>query len=116
MSRPWVLSLLGGFALISLTSCAESRHQTERLDVLSRAQENDYADVYYDSGPFFYSPGFWWSPFAYYPGYYGSGYGPGYPGYPYPGYYPGMSSGGGGAAPRPTPPPNAPPQFFKRKD
>ncbi len=113
MSRPWMLSLIGSLALLSLTACAESRHQTERLAVLSRAQDNGYADVYYDDSPFFYSPGFWWSPFGYYPGYYGPGY---LPGYPYPRYYPGSPSGGGGSAPPPSPPPNAPPQFFKRKD
>ncbi len=106
--------LAGALALCILAACAESRHQVERADMLSRAQDNDYADVYYEGSPFFYSPGFWWSPFAYYPGYYGPGYRPGYPGYPYPGYYPGSPSGSGGSSP--PPPPNAPPQFFKRKD
>jgi hypothetical protein len=118
-------TMIGGVLLLSLTACAESLHQTQRMAMLSQAQENGYADVYNPASPFYSSPGFWWSPFGYYPGYpgyygYGPGYGPwyrsGYP-YPYSRYAPGGSfSSPGGSGPRPSPPANAPPQFFKRKN
>jgi hypothetical protein len=119
MVTRWVTTMIGGVLLLSLTACAESLHQTQRMAMLSQAQENGYADVYDQASPFYSSPGFWWSPFGTYPGYYG--YGPGYrSGYPYyyphPGYSPGRSfSNPGGSSPRPSPPANAPPQFFKRK-
>ena len=92
MVTRWMTTMIGGVFLLSLTACAESLHQTQRMAMLSQAQENGYADVYDQASPFYSSPGFWWSPFGYYPGYYG--YGPGYrSGYPY--YYPhsGFSSG-----------------------
>jgi hypothetical protein len=111
--------MIGGVVLFSLTACAESLHQKQRIEMLNQAQENGYADVYDPASPFYANPGFWWSPFAYYPGF--SGYGPGYrPGHPYyyprSGYYPGGPSvGPGGPSPRPSPPPNAPSRMFKRK-
>ena len=120
MLTRWMTTMIGGMLLLSLTACAESLHQTQRMTMLSQAQENGYADVYDPASPYYSSPGFWWSPFGYYPGF--SGYGPGYrSGYPY--YYPysGFSSGRSfsspsGSSPRPSPPANAPPQFFKRKN
>jgi len=115
----WMMTVIGGMLLLGLTACAESLHQTQRMAMLSQAQENGYADVYDPSNPFYSSPGFWWSPFAYYPGFYG--YGPGYrSGYPY--YYPHSgfssgrpSSGFNGPSSRPTPPANAPSRMFKRR-
>ncbi len=112
--------LIAGVLFFSFTACAESVHQTQRMAMLNQAQENGYADVYDQASPFYSNPGFWWSPFGYYPGF--SGYGPGYrSGYPY--YYPrsGYAPGGsfsnpGGPSFRPSPPANAPPQFFKRKN
>jgi hypothetical protein len=123
----WMTTIIGGVVLLSLTACAESLHQTQRMTMLSQAQENGYADVYDPANPFYSSPGFWWSPFGYYPGfsgYYGPGYGPGYgpwyrSGYPHPysRYAPGGSfSSPGGSSPRPSPPANAPSRMFKRKN
>ncbi|MCI0426390.1 MAG: hypothetical protein L0Z46_00060 [Nitrospiraceae bacterium] len=114
-----ITTMIGGVLLLSLTACAESLHQTQRMATLSQAQENGYAGVYDPANPFYSSPGFWWSPFAYYPGF--SGYGPGYRSgypylYPYSGYYSGRPSASpSGPSSRPSPPANAPPQFFKRK-
>jgi hypothetical protein len=118
MSTRWMKTMIGGVLLFSLTACAESVHQTQRMAMLSQAPENEYADVYDQARPFYSSPGFWWSPFGYYPGF--SGYGPGYrSGYPY--YYPrsGYAPGGsysspGGPSSRPSPPANAPSRMFKR--
>jgi hypothetical protein len=118
MSTRWMKAMIGGVLLFSLTACAESLHQTQRLATLSQAPENGYADVYDQASPFYSNPGFWGSPFGYYPGF--SGYGPGYrSGYPY--YYPrsGFSSGGpssgfSGPSSRPSPPANAPSRMFKR--
>jgi len=123
MSTRWMKTMIGGVLLFSLTACAESLHQTQRMAMLSQAPENGYADVYDRASPFYSTPGFWWSPFAYYPGFSGygpGGYGPGYrSGYPY--YYPrsGYSPGGsfsspGGPSSRPSPPANAPSRMFKR--
>jgi hypothetical protein len=123
MSTRWMTLLIGGMLLFSFTACAESVHQTQRMAMLSQAQENGYADVYDRASPFYSTPGFWWSPFGYYPGFSGygpGGYGPGYrSGYPY--YYPrsGYSPGGsfsnpGGPSSRPSPPANAPSRMFKR--
>jgi len=117
----WMTTIIGGVVLLSLTACAESLHQTQRMAMLSQAQENGYADVYDPSNPFYSSPGFWWSPFAYYPGFYGygPGYGPGYRSvypYPYSGYPPGRSfSSPSGPSTRPSPPANAPSRMFKRR-
>jgi hypothetical protein len=123
MSTRWMKAMIGGVLLFSLTACAESVHQTQRMTMLGQAPENGYADVYDQASPFYSNPGFWWSPFAYYPGF--SGYGPG--GYGsgyrsgYPNYYPrsGFSSGRtfsspGGSSPRPSPPANAPSRMFRR--
>jgi len=116
MLMRWMTTIMGGVLLFSLTACAESVHQTQRMAMLSQAQENGYTGVYDQASPFYSSPGFWWHPFGYYPGF--PGYGPGYrSGYPYPGYYsrrpfPSPS----GPSSRPSPPANAPPQFFKRKN
>jgi hypothetical protein len=118
MLARWMKTMIGGVLLFSLTACAESLHQTQRMALLSQAQENGYAEVYDPANSFYSNPGFWWSPFGYYPGYYG--YGPGYrSGYPY--YYPrsGYSSGGSHSSPsgpssRPSPPANAPSRMFKR--
>jgi len=112
----WMTTMIGGFLLLSLTACAESLHQTQRMAMLSQAAEKGYADVYDPASPFYSSPGFWWSPFAYYPGFYG--YGPGYrSGYPYSGFSSGRPpSSPSGSSVRPSPPANAPPQFFKRKN
>jgi hypothetical protein len=120
MLMRWMTTMIGGCVLLTLTACAESLHQTQRMAMLSQAQENGYADVYDPARSFYSSPGFWWSPFGYYPGF--SGYGPGYrSGYPY--YYPrsgyysgGPSAGPSGPSSHPSPPANAPPQFFKRKN
>ena len=119
MSTRWTTAIIGGCALLILTACAESLHQKQRMEMLSQAQENGYADVYDPASPFYSNPGFWWSPFGYYPGF--SGYGPGYrSGYPY--YYPysGFSSGRppssfSGPSSRPSPPANAPSRMFKRR-
>lgn len=119
MLTRWMTTMTGGVLLLSLTACAESLHQTQRMTMLSQAPENGYADVYNQTNPFYASPGFWWSPFGYYPGF--SGYGPGYrSGYPY--YYPHSgfssgrpSSGFNGPSSRPTPPANAPSRMFKRR-
>ena len=119
MLTRWMTIMIGGFLLLSLTACAESLHQTQRMAILSQAPENGYADVYDPTSPFYSSPGFWWSPFGYYPGFsgYGPGYRSGYPGYPYFGYSSGRSfSNPSGSGSRPSPPANAPPQFFKRKN
>ena len=118
MMNRWMKTMIGGVLLFSLTACAESLHQTQRMATLSQASENGYADVYDQASPFYSNPGFWGSPFGYYPGF--SGYGPGYrSGYPY--YYPrsGFSPGGsfsnpGGSSPRPSPPANAPSRMFRR--
>ena len=118
MLTRWTTTMIGGCVLVTLTACAESQHQTQRMATLSQAQENGYADVYDPARSFYSNPGFWWSPFGYYPGF--SGYGPGYrSGYPY--YYPrsGFSSGGpssgfSGPSSRPSPPANAPSRMFKR--
>ncbi|HYM88791.1 MAG TPA: hypothetical protein VES92_06700, partial [Nitrospiraceae bacterium] len=75
MVTRWIRTIIGGVLLLSLTACAESLHQTQRMTMLSQATENGYADVYDPAGPFYSSPGFWWSPLGYYPGF--SGYGPG---------------------------------------
>ncbi len=120
MLTRWMTVMIGGVLLLSFTACAESVHQTQRMAMLSQAQENGYADVYDQASPFYSSPGFWWSPFGYYPGF--SGYGPGSrPGYPY--YYPrsgyysgGPSVGPSGPSSRPSPPANAPSRMFKRKN
>ena len=119
MVTRWIRTIIGGVLLLSLTACAESLHQTQRMTMLSQAQENGYAGVYAPATPYYSSPGFWWSPFGYYPGF--SGYGPGYrSGYPY--YYPHSgfssgrpSSGFNGPSSRPTPPANAPSRMFKRR-
>jgi hypothetical protein len=115
----WMMTMIGGFVVLSFTACAESLHQTQRMAMLSQAQENGYADVYDPANPFYASPGFWWSPFAYYPGYYGYGLGyrSGYPYYyPYSGYPSGRTfSSPGGSGSRPSPPANAPSRMFKRK-
>jgi hypothetical protein len=119
MLTRWMTTMIGGFLLLSLTACAESLHQTQRMAMLSQAPENGYANVYDPASPFYSSPGFWWSPFANYPGFYGygPGYRSGYPHYPYSGYSSGRSfSSPSGSSPRPSPPVNAPPQFFKRKN
>jgi len=121
MMTRWMTTMIGGFVVLSFTACAESLHQTQRMAMLSQAQENGYADVYDPSNPFYSSPGFWWSPFAYYPGFYGygPGYGPGYRSvypYPYSGYPPGRSfSSPSGPSTRPSPPANAPSRMFKRR-
>jgi hypothetical protein len=119
MSTRWTTAMIGGVLLFSLTACAESQHQKQRMDMLNQAQENGYADVYDQSSPFYFSPGFWWSPFAYYPGFsgYGPGYRSGYPyGYPYYGYPSGRPSPNpGGPSFRPSPPPNAPSRMFQRR-
>ncbi len=121
MLTRWTTTMTGGIVLLSLTACAESLHQTQRMTMLSQATENGYADVYDPAGPFYSSPGFWWSPLGYYPGF--SGYGPGYrSGYPYSYPYYGYSSGrsspnpSGGPSFRPSPPANAPSRMFKRKN
>ena len=119
MLTRWTTTVIGGVLLLSLTACAESLHQTQRMAMLSQAPENGYADVYDPASPFYSSPGFWWSPFGYYPGFYGygPGYRSGYPYYPYSGYYSGRPpSSPSGSSPRPSPPANAPPHFFKRKN
>lgn len=116
----WITTMTGGVVLLSLTACAESLHQTQRMTMLSQAPENGYAGVYDPASPFYSSPGFWWSPFGYYPGF--SGYGPGYrSGYPYSHPYYGYSSGRSSPNPsgpsfRPSPPANAPSRMFKRKN
>jgi len=118
MLTRWTTATIGGCLLLTLTACAESLHQTQRMAMLSQAQENGYTDVYDPRSPFYSSPGFWWSPFGYYPGF--SGYGPGYrSGYPYPYPYSGYSSGrpsagSSGPSSRPAPPANAPSRMFKR--
>jgi hypothetical protein len=81
MSTRWRTLLIAGVLLFSLTACAESVHQTQRMAMFSQAQENGYADVYDQTSPFYLSPGFWWSPFGYYPGFSGCGYRSGYPYY-----------------------------------
>jgi hypothetical protein len=117
MLTRWLTTVFGGMLLLSLAACAESLHQTQRMAMLSQAQENGYADVYNPTTPFYASPGFWWSPFGYYPGF--SGYGPGYrSGYPYyyphSGYYSGRPSAGpSGPSSHPSPPANAPSRMFK---
>ena len=117
MLTRWLTTVFGGMCFLSLAACAESLHQTQRMTMLSQAQENGYADVYAPTSPFYSSPGFWWNPFGYYPGYFG--YGPGYrPGYPYyyprSGYYSGRPSvGPSGPSSRPSPPANAPSRMFK---
>jgi hypothetical protein len=119
MLTRWTTAMIGGALLFSLTACAESLHQKQRMDMLGQAQENGYADVYDPASPFYANPGFWWSPLAYYPGFsgYGPGYRQGYPYYPRSGYYSGgPSAGPSGPSSRPSPPANAPPQFFKRKN
>ena len=119
MLTRWMTTMIGGFLLLSLTACAESLHQTQRMAMLSQAPENGYANVYDPASPFYSRPGFWRSPFGYYPGFsgYEPGYRPGYPGYPYSGYSSGRSfSNPSGSGSRPSPPANAPPQFFKRKN
>jgi len=120
MLTRWMTTMIGGCAVVTLTACAESLHQTQRMATLSQAQENGYADVYDPARSFYSNPGFWWSPFGYYPGFsgYGSGYRSGHPYYyPRSGYYSGGPSvGPSGPSSRPSPPANAPPQFFKRKN
>ena len=121
MLAQWIKmqAMIGGVLLFGLTACAESLHQTQRMATLSQAQENGYAGVYEQASPFYSSPGFWWSPFSYYPGF--SGYGPGYRSghpyyYPYSGHAPGRSfSSPGGSGPRPSPPANAPSRMFKQR-
>jgi len=122
MGTRWMGAILSGGVLLSLTACAESLHQTQRMTMLSQAQENGYAGMYDPTNPFYSNPGFWWSPFVPYPGfsgYYGPGYGPGYRSgypYPYPGYFPGRSfSPPSGPSSRPSPPANAPSRMFKRR-
>jgi hypothetical protein len=113
-----IVSVIGGLLLLSLIACAESQHQTQRMSMLGQAQENGYADVYDQANPFYLSPGFWWSPFGYYPGFsgYGPGYRSGYPYYPYSGFSSGRPpSGFSGPSSRPSPPANAPSRMFKRK-
>jgi hypothetical protein len=120
MLTRWTTAMIGGVVLFSFTACAESLHQRQRIDMLSQAQENGYADVYDPASPFYATPGFWWSPFAYYPGFsgYGPGYRSGYPyGYPYYGYPSGRPSPNtGGPSFRPSPPANAPSRMFQRKN
>jgi hypothetical protein len=117
MSTRWLTTVFGGMLLLSLAACAESLHQTQRMAMLSQAQENGYADVYAPASPFYSSPGFWWNPFGYYPGFsgYGPGYRSGYPyNYPHSGYYSGRPSAGpSGPSSRPSPPANAPSRMFK---
>jgi hypothetical protein len=120
MLARWMTTIIGGVVLLSLTACAESLHQAQRMTMLSQAPENGYADVYNPASPFYSSPRFWWSPFGCYPGF--SGYGPGYrSGYPYSYPYYGYSSGRSSPNPsgpsfRPSPPANAPSRMFKRKN
>jgi hypothetical protein len=118
MVTRWMAIVIGGCLLLTLTACAESQHQTQRMAMLSQAQENGYADVYDRASPFYSSPGFWWSPFGYYPGFswYGPGYRSGYPySYPYYGYPSGRQSPNpSGPSVRPSPPANAPSRMFRR--
>jgi hypothetical protein len=118
MLTRWTTATIGGCLLMTVTACAESLHQTQRMAMLNQAQENGYTDVYDPRSPFYSTPGFWWSPFGYYPGF--SGYGPGYRSgypyrYPYSGYSSGRpSAGSGGPSSSPAPPANAPSRMFKR--
>ncbi len=106
-------------AMLLMTACAESIHQTERLTRGEFAVDPRYADApfySYWSGPGYgyglgYGAGYWRNPF----GYYGYPYGPlGY------GWYGGYRGSGGfhgpsgSPGPRPMPPANAPPQFRKK--
>ena len=112
MNYRMMLSLIGGLALCVLTACAESLHQSQRLDMLAYGYDYEGVDFYSYGGPAFYNPGFWGDPFGYYSGFYGPGYGYGYPYW----YYPGRSFRGLSAPfPRPAVPANAPRQFLKRR-
>ena len=109
MRRHVVCVIFSVSTLFGLLGCAESTHQQQRLTQLSQSGEYGSAALYDGRGPYYYNPGFWWSPFVYYPGYYG--YGPGYRS-----GYAGPPSRSGTSTARQALPSNAPPQFFKRKD
>jgi len=42
----WMTTIIGGVVLLSLTACAESLHQTQRMTMFSQAPENGYAGMY----------------------------------------------------------------------
>ena len=86
--------------LLSLASCAQSLHQTERLTRLEQAVNYGYGEP----GPAYFGPAWW--PLGYY----------GYPGYGWFGGGPGGTGhrSTGSPTPKPSPPTNAPPQFKKK--
>ena len=45
MVTRWMRTIVGGVSLLSLTACAESLHQTQRMTMLSQAQENGYVII-----------------------------------------------------------------------
>jgi len=53
MGTRWMGAILSGGVLLSLTACAESLHQTQRMTMLSQAQENGYAGMYDPTNPFY---------------------------------------------------------------
>ena len=92
--------LVAASMLVFFTSCAQSSHQSERVEGWSRPMTGAFADeswIWSGARP-------WWNPFGY--------YGPGY------GWSGGTPSGAGPSASapasRPSLPANTPPQFQKR--
>lgn len=113
MRTRWMTMMVAVLILVSLTACAESLHQTQRLEMMASGGGYGAGDDDLYDGTSYGNWGYWGYPFGYYSGFYGPGYGYGYP-YYY-GYYGGRSSGPSGPSVRPTPPANAPRQFLKRK-
>lgn len=113
MRSQWMTVVLAVLILTSLAACAESLHQTQRLELMASADGYGAADNFYYDGAYYGPLGYWGYPFGYFSGFYGPGYGYGYP-YYY-GYYGGRSSGPSGPSSRPVPPSNAPRQFLKRR-
>lgn len=109
-------------AVVLMSACAQSVHQTQRLAQQDFMLDPGYAGAQtysYWPGPGYgagygigYGAGYWGGPLGYYG--YGGPYGPlgfgwygGYGGF-------GARSPGGAPGPRPTPPSHAPPQFRKK--
>lgn len=108
-------------AIVLMSACAQSEHQTQRLTQRDVMLDPGYAGAQnysYWSGPGYgpgygigYGSGYWGNPY----GYYGVPYGP--LGFGWYGGYRGFGAArppGGVPGPRPTPPPHAPPQFRKK--
>ena len=60
----WMTTIIGGVVLLSLTACAESLHQTQRMTMLSQAPENGYGGVYDPASPSTLVPGSGGAPLA----------------------------------------------------